>query len=527
MNRSSNLVGASWRIAMSRSKRQATILNTRLARAVVKVVVLLAVMSAASSARAVQLQTGLIAYWNFDEGAGPTAFDTAPSGVSVDNGTLNSTTTGPTRVSGQFGKALSFDGVNDYVSIPSSTDLNIGANAVSVSAWVNLSLLPSGLPGAFGPIYDSASDAYVVYLDKGNNELRFKVTDASYAAARPGINTSMLSTGSWHHVAAVFDGAAGSAGTAKIYWDGLLIDTHTGNDGTGTGLTANVLAGQVARIGNDSGTAYYSGRLDDLGVWSRALSAAEIAYIANGGTGRTLAAPAPVVHWKLDGNLANAGTGGAAYDGTLVDGSGTNSYAAGRVGRALDLGNPAPPTTTGGDYTSTNYTLANQGTISLWYRPEAWYNYQTIFDNSVNGDYWECWVYGDGNLRFRVTNDTGVTYDLDNLGGPNNWYHLAVTWNRNGSNVDLQLYVDGILRSTATTLWQNPGTMFFLGGGNNGNTYGNGAWDDLRIYEQVLSANDIFMLANVPEPGTFTLFGLGVLLGAPALLRRRRRIALP
>lgn len=466
----------------------------------------------ASIANAVELQSGLIAYWNLDETTGPTLFDTAPAGVNPDHGTLASGSAMPTRISGKFGAALSFDGVDDYADIPASTDLNIGTNRMSLSAWVNLDLLPNQIPGSFGPIYDSTIDAYNLYLDKGNNELRFKLTDTNYHAARPGIPTSALSTGTWHHVAAVYDGT-GSVGTVKIYWDGVLKDTHTGNDGTGTGLTGNVLPGQVAKLGTTGG--FYAGDLDDVGIWNRALSASEIAYIANGGAGRTLTEVAPVIHWRFDGTLANSGTGGAAYDATVVDGpGGSNGFAAGRRAQALDLEN-TPGSSTDGDYVSVNYTLPEEGTISLWYKPEPWYNYQTIFDNSVHNDDWEFWIYADGNARFRVTRGTtGVTYDLDNLGGPGQWYHMAVTWDRNGSNVDLQLFVNGLLRQSATTAWSDPGTSFFLGGGHNGNTYGNGLWDDVRIYERVLTADQIYGIAYAPEPGSLAL----VLLGGLALV---------
>ncbi len=458
---------------------------------------------------AVSLQTGLIGYWNFDEGSGLKFYDTAPFGTVQDTGSF--TAGSPTWISGKFGTALYFDG-NAGATIPTSTDLNIGTNQVTLSAWVYLEELPSQLSGTFGPIFDSGGDSYVIYLDKGANELRFKVTDTNTHAARPGIPSAFLTTGSWHHVAGVFDGT-GSVGTATIYWDGVPKDTHIGNDGTGTGLIGSVRPGQVALLGYD-GTYYTKVAIDDVGVWKRALTADEIQSIATGTHPLYERNPLePVIHWKFDGDLTNSGTGGTMFNATLVDGAGQNRYVpakAGCLGQALDLDNTG---STGGDYVQVNYTLANQGTIALWYKTEPWYNYQTLFDNSVNPDYWECWVYADGILRFRINTDTAVSYDLDNLGGPGQWYHVAVTWNRQTTDptkVDLQLYVDGILRETRTgATWQDPGTTFFLAGGNNGNTYGNGIWDDVRIYERVLSGSEIYALAKVPEPSSGILLLLG------------------
>ena len=72
---------------------------------------------------------GLLALWHMDEGSGNTTFDT--SGNS-NNGTIH----GATWTGGILsGSALDFDGVDDYMSVPHSPELN-PSSAVSVEAWV-------------------------------------------------------------------------------------------------------------------------------------------------------------------------------------------------------------------------------------------------------------------------------------------------------------------------------------------------------------------------------------------------------
>ena len=71
------------------------------------------------------LQNGLVGYWRFDEGSGSIAYDYSGNG---NNGTLIN---GPTWVDGILGKALEFDGVNDYVNIPDSSSLDINGTGIT------------------------------------------------------------------------------------------------------------------------------------------------------------------------------------------------------------------------------------------------------------------------------------------------------------------------------------------------------------------------------------------------------------
>ncbi|HRZ35354.1 MAG TPA: hypothetical protein P5534_03210 [Candidatus Paceibacterota bacterium] len=231
----------------------------------------------------------LAAYWPMDEGLTNAAATLLVDVAGENHSTI--TTGGMTDywldASGsRFGGALHVDGENVYVMVLPSPSLDIGANAMSMALWVKLEQLPSQLPGSYGSIYDSATDEYVIYTDKGNGELRFKVTLANGEAARPGIPEAQLKVGEWMHIAAVYDGKANSTnGEARIYLNGELMDKHVGHDGApGTGLTGNVRGGQTAAIGRP-GTATgnnYVGAIDDLAIWSQALSIDAIGYLSSG-----------------------------------------------------------------------------------------------------------------------------------------------------------------------------------------------------------------------------------------------------
>ncbi len=162
---------------------------------------------------------------------------------------------------GILGNALGFDGVDDYVQFSSSTSFDINNNSVTVSLWTKLGYLPTELPDSYGPLFDSDGDQYVLYEDRGNSELRFKVA-TSNGAERPGISNTDLIAGEWIHIAGVYDGS-----NAMIYLNGEKKDSHA--------LTGDVKTGQVASLGRN-GSTYFKGSIDQVEILNVALSDEEI-----------------------------------------------------------------------------------------------------------------------------------------------------------------------------------------------------------------------------------------------------------
>ena len=87
----------------------------------VSVVLVLSLVSNASA--------DLVAYWTLDEGSGNSVYDTSGND---NNGTINGATWGD----GKYGKALQFNGQDNYVEVPSSDSLEIDEN-VTIAAWIN------------------------------------------------------------------------------------------------------------------------------------------------------------------------------------------------------------------------------------------------------------------------------------------------------------------------------------------------------------------------------------------------------
>jgi len=510
----------------------------KVTRAWAKVVVLtvaLAMSAATQQAHAINLQNGLISYWPLNEGSGAVANDAAAGGV-VDNGEIRNA---PAWTNGKFNAGLQFTGTQDVLIHPSA-DMDIGTSAVTLSAWVKLDKLPGDLTlPDFAGILDAPTDAYVMYLDRAAAELRFKVTDnaAVTTGAHPGIPASMLNTTDWLHVMGVYDGNRGSV---EIFLNGNRVDI-----GSIPTNVKTVLAGQRGSIGAQpnaaspyTATRQFQGGIADVALWNRPLGGAEAQYLYNAGTGNAVGAanpdivplppigpttPAaqPVIHYRFDGNLLNHGTGGAPLNAVLNDGPDASGpqFAGAKIGQGLDLrGNPnsTNSTATNGDYLSVNYTLPDTGTIALNFQDMTWFDFNTLWSNSVHGNAWEAWIYGVGRLASRTNDATGnnnLDYYLPLVGDAATPHHVALTWERSGTNMSSKIYVDGVLREQFVEVYKAPGSILYVGGGialaGTANHLGKGVYDDFRVYDVALSESQILSLAQIPEPSSVLMAGLG------------------
>ena len=113
---------------------------------------------------------GLVLWLKFNEGSGNIAYD---SSFYNNHGTIY----GAVYTDGKFGKALSFDGVDDYVLINDSPELNL-RKEITLIAWVKYTVLPStvyasweewlGKPGYWAFTTNGAYDRINPYIDDEN-----------------------------------------------------------------------------------------------------------------------------------------------------------------------------------------------------------------------------------------------------------------------------------------------------------------------------------------------------------------------
>jgi len=175
---------------------------------------------------------------------------------------------------GDLGRAMSFDGINDYVDLP------IGAlvgslTDMSVATWVNLADSGSSWQRVFD--FGTSNTAGYMFLAPRtgtSGPVRFAITATGGGAAESFVDTSSTLPLGWHHVAAVIDSATM---TMSLYVDGALAAsgaTATLPQDLGTSTQNWLGRSQYAADG------YFTGLLADFSIYNRALSAGEVRYLA-------------------------------------------------------------------------------------------------------------------------------------------------------------------------------------------------------------------------------------------------------
>ena len=199
--------------------------------------------------------TGRVGAYNFEEASGTTVVDASGK---ANTGTIS----GATRTTqGRFGKALSFDGVNDWVTINDSASLDL-TSGMTLEAWVyptvNMSqwatVVLKEQPG--GGLYE-------LYANGDQSQPLTSVTVGGRSKVLSG--GPWLLANQWTHLAATYDGT-----TQRLYVNGIQLAQRPQ---TGP---IQVSSSPLRLGGNSVWGEFFKGRIDEVRVYNRALSSAEI-----------------------------------------------------------------------------------------------------------------------------------------------------------------------------------------------------------------------------------------------------------
>lgn len=373
-----------------------------------------------ATGRGNSLLSGLISYWKLD--------GSANDARGINNGTATSVT----YVSSEkIGQCASFNGSTSKISVPYSTSINSPSTAVSCAMWLCPANVSSAQVPLFKQVNSSSHGNYYFYIGSGN-------IYAGTNNATVTINGGSITANQWIHVCLVFTHNT----KLDLYVDGTLAASSTSSPGAITPANYDLFIGWHPSIP-------FSGKCDEVGLWSRALTATEITKLYNSGVGKQypFGSSSPnslhnslIAGWNLEGN---------AYDLVSTNhGTATNvmfSPANGKIGEGAGFDGTNASRIVIADFPEFHFD-SGDFTISLWLRRSMISNNEEFFfgqcsasgsnstisvlmsiepDNKVNG------TVCSGIDAVAVRSNSSITNS--------NWYH--VLFQRKGN--DLKLYYNG------------------------------------------------------------------------------------
>lgn len=212
---------------------------------------------------------GIIAYWSLEESGAP-----YQNWIDADSG-MNAICSSqcPTRIGGAVSYANRFGGGATGLQVPSGNAFNwTGTDIFSVELWVRRTAAASENQVLLGRTDGVFS--WIVSL-RSNGTVSFTLQDASNSielSSSKVLSTSQSALGErWHHIAVIRDG---SSGATQLFVDGLRRDSETGSFGGGFSSDSAPLA--IGWSGNENNPQRFIGDLDEIAVYGRALTLAEI-----------------------------------------------------------------------------------------------------------------------------------------------------------------------------------------------------------------------------------------------------------
>ena len=244
---------------------------------VIAVLIAISVLFIFIGASTADLDNGLLAYYPFNGNAN----DMSGNGH-------HATVVGPTLTvdrENNSASAYSFDGVNDYIDIPYSP--SIEPSVFSLSIWFKTSTSNQGALWSTDPNMLYCKHGYMIVISGNNSNPTLPVVpngtplftiDPSTACSGYGPTIRgdyPLNGGNWHHMVAIYNGSS-----MKMYVDGVLQDETKNTIYRKTG--ASIRVGMNRRTRNHPEWRwFYQGSIDDIRLYNRVLSDAEIKQLAN------------------------------------------------------------------------------------------------------------------------------------------------------------------------------------------------------------------------------------------------------
>ena len=419
----------------------------------------------------------LAADWKLGEPSGATSFADASGNGNAGSCGSACPTLG---AAGKVGTAASFSGSSQII-VPDSPSLRL--NQFTIALWVFPTQVKSGYQLLVAKEDSSANNRnYGLYIAPNSLQVRYTVWAADCATKLGANSIGQMALNTWNYVVFTYDGA-----TAELYLNGVL-DSATAAPAGGLCQAAVPL-----KIGMETSALLpFSGSLDDIEIYSQALTAAQVASSYN----------PPVADWELDdasGATSFADASGNGNSGSC-GGACPTLGAGGKVGTAASFSGssqiivPDSPS-----------LRLNQFTIALWVFPtQIKTDYQPLVakeDSSANNRNYGLYIVPNS-LQVRYTvwaADCATKLGANSLGqmALNTWNYVVFTYNGNTAQLYLNGALDSATAAPAGTLCQ-AAVPLKIGMETSAFLPFSGSLDDIEIYSQAFTAAQVVSSYNPP-----------------------------
>lgn len=197
--------------------------------------------------------------WHFDESGGTLAHDSSGNG---NDGIIY----GASRVDGKFKNGLSFDGDSDYLLIPDDESLDI-TDEVTVAAWFKTDTVHDG--AIVWKDYSTYNPTYgIAYFGQSYGQISGRITDSG--GSPHAIGFDFVADGQWHLIVLTYDGSK-----QKLFLDAVEKVSQSWS-GSIAASSYDLVVGSRNLV-----PIYFNGIIDEVQVYERALSSAEISDLYN------------------------------------------------------------------------------------------------------------------------------------------------------------------------------------------------------------------------------------------------------
>lgn len=435
---------------------------------------------------------GLIGYWPLNEGTSTTAQDYSGNRRNgAMNNFANPSTATSGWINGNLGKAIKFDGVDDYVNLGDVNDMRTGNLTVNFF-FKTTSTADAGLVEKSSA--RSFLGRYFAMIDTGDLLACIDWTAVTGPCASTPI--APYADGKWHMYTAVYN----RSGNLVLYVD--LVQKAAIDISAGVAVDMNTTDPlYFGAYGNTTGTGplagfYFSGSLDDIRIFNRALSTSEMTTLYNTKVTarKTVSNNGLVGYWPME---EGAGTQVNDFSGNRNNGTINNSlilWKNGKLGSALQFDSS---TQVGVAIPNSQFlNPTNAITVSAWIYPTSWPGNNRIIQKGSTDNQYRFTAEG-GLLKFEVYTGSAKAVTTA-LPAVNKWTHVVGVYD----SVNVKIYVDGNLMNSLASVDPIIATTDQLVIGcklsavcatNDGF---NGKIDDVRIYNRALSADEVAALSR-------------------------------